>query len=522
MSNLSELIGSGQGGGKTLEFIASGTLASGKNVILNANGTVSLSAEATATQAIPDGGQQTGPAYSYGGYYTFLPATPNKIVWVWTNSSGYFVCNIGTVSGTTVTFGADTYPLGSVSNAMSPLQIEADPTQPNRLLVLGGNSSQYGCLLSGILVNGAMVWSTLVVIISKINFTGRLSFDPATTTTSKFAVSYGYRDYNPNNWAAACIAGYMPLGNTAPAPTIGTQVIFKPSITSYPVSTITMGMRPDVAGNFVLLYRETGYSPPGGYYSRGCQVAAGTGTTITLGAAVRWSTASGAVTQIAFDPSSTAGKFIMVYGYRPNTNAALAARVGTLSGSSVSFGSEQNLVMPPYDKNAGMTSQGVSFQANTGGIFSMVYHSWYSNSEPYRARCRLATYSGTTITFQTEILLPNIYAGNALLQAGDPNNPGFFIINPSASNAGVWACQMAVPVPNTTVNNYLGVTNSAIANGATGEVTMVGGVASNLNSLTANSDYYVQPNGTLTTASAYPAVKAGRALSSTSINLEYS
>mgnify|MGYP003676441605 CR=1 FL=1 len=173
---------------------------------------------------------------------------------------------------------------------------------------------------------------------------------------------------------------------------------------------------------------------------------------------------------------------------------------------------------------------------------------------------------------------------------------------------------MAVPVANTNTNNYLGITDAAIASGATGKVVMVGGIATitggtytitvvnsgsgnkyavNDQSIGTNaghpfrfsttadgthgggseyttgvttsgtpgsagaytqitvasgaatlyyycsvhsgmgataftlaivpsSNYYVQENGTLATSSAYPAVKAGRALSSTSINLEYS
>ena len=519
MSNLSELVGGAGGGGKTAEFVASGTLASGKNVILNANGTVSLSAEFTATEAIPDGSQQSTPSHTYTGIYCFLPDTPNKIVWLWVNSGGSVMCSIGTVSGTTVTFSTEQ----NTGVALGVTQLEADPTQPNRVLWLGNNSSNYGCLASGIFVNGAMVWSTPVVILSKNNFVGQFSFDPATTTTSKFVITYTYRDYNPNNWAGACTAGYMALGNTAPTPTLGAQAIWRPSITSYPAGAVSIGMRPDVAGSFVILYSESGYSPASGYYSRGCSVTSGTGTSITLGTAVRQSGfGSGSTTAIKFDPNSTSGKFIVGYAYRPNSNAALGARVGTVSGSSVSFGSEINVVMPPYDKNASLSStMGISFQANTGGIFSFVYHSWFSNSDTYRPRCRLGTYSGTTITLGTEVLLPSIAGGNGPQHAGDPNNPGFFVIRPPANSAGVWACQMAVPVPNTNSTNYLGVTEEAIASGATGKVTMIGGVASNLIGLTTNSDYYVQQNGTVATAAAYPAVKIGKALSATSINMEY-
>ena len=516
MSNLSELIGGG-GGGKTVDFVASGTLPSGRNVILNANGTVSLSATVTATQAIPNGSPQSTPDSTYASTYAFLPATPNKFILLWSNSSGVGKYNIGTISGTTLTFGPDF----NTGVAISFLQVEADPIQPNRILILGLNSSGYGAFASALYdpASETVTFSAMVIIASKINFAGTFGFDPATTTTSKFAVSYRYRDYLPNNWACASRAGYMALSNTAVTPTLGTQYIFVPSINGYAVTTVSMAFRPDSAGNFLLLYKEVGYTPPSGYYYRGCTVSAGTGTVITFGTATRWQTSAGSQTLVKFDPNGTAGKAIVLYTRSLNSNVAILARVFTLSGTSVSYGAEATVVNPPYDRNSSMNNTALSFQANTGGIFSIVYHSYFDASTTALIRCRLGTYSGTSITLQTEISLSINAPGPT--QAGDPNNAGFFIVD-SNLQPGASVCQMAVPVANTNTNNYLGITDAAIANGETGKVVLIGGVSATVSSLTPNSDYYVQQDGTLGTSSVYPAVKAGRALSATSINLEYS
>ena len=54
-------------------------------------------------------------------------------------------------------------------------------------------------------------------------------------------------------------------------------------------------------------------------------------------------------------------------------------------------------------------------------------------------------------------------------------------------------------------NNYDGTTN----------------VASVSTALTIGSDYYVQSDGTISTTSTSPAVKLGRALSATTLDLEY-
>jgi len=73
---------------------------------------------------------------------------------------------------------------------------------------------------------------------------------------------------------------------------------------------------------------------------------------------------------------------------------------------------------------------------------------------------------------------------------------------------------------NLTATNFIGISDAAISDDASGNVTIKGGIASSgLSSLTPASDYYVQNDGTITTASA--GKKIGKALSATSINLEY-
>tara|TARA_R110001592_G_scaffold352220_1_gene649884 strand:+ start:2668 stop:3015 length:348 start_codon:yes stop_codon:yes gene_type:complete len=66
---------------------------------------------------------------------------------------------------------------------------------------------------------------------------------------------------------------------------------------------------------------------------------------------------------------------------------------------------------------------------------------------------------------------------------------------------------------------FIGITDQAIANGASGKVVVQGGVNSKVVNLTnRESTYYVQSNGTLSTT--VTAVPAGRALTNSSILLE--
>ena len=66
--------------------------------------------------------------------------------------------------------------------------------------------------------------------------------------------------------------------------------------------------------------------------------------------------------------------------------------------------------------------------------------------------------------------------------------------------------------------SFIGITDQAIANTATGAVIVQGGVSEKVTGLTTGSDYYVQDDGSLSTT--VSSVPAGRALSSTSILLE--
>ena len=66
------------------------------------------------------------------------------------------------------------------------------------------------------------------------------------------------------------------------------------------------------------------------------------------------------------------------------------------------------------------------------------------------------------------------------------------------------------------------MTEESISSAASGNVTVKGGIlTSGVTSLTPGTDYYGQSDGSISTTSTAPAVKIGRALSATSIDLEY-
>ena len=70
------------------------------------------------------------------------------------------------------------------------------------------------------------------------------------------------------------------------------------------------------------------------------------------------------------------------------------------------------------------------------------------------------------------------------------------------------------------VTDVIGLAGSAISSGASGPINVFGGVNTQQSSLTIGSEYYVQPNGTISKATVYPAQRLGRAVKATTINMK--
>ena len=110
-----------------------------------------------------------------------------------------------------------------------------------------------------------------------------------------------------------------------------------------------------------------------------------------------------------------------------------------------------------------------------------------------------------------------------LLPAGAGGKNVSFVASGTLSNAKAVALKtngQIELISSSNITNFIGITAAAISSGSTGVVVLQGGVATNLSSLTIGSEYYVQGNGTISTASASPAVNIGKAISATALILK--
>ena len=131
------------------------------------------------------------------------------------------------------------------------------------------------------------------------------------------------------------------------------------------------------------------------------------------------------------------------------------------------------------------------------------------------------TVSGTAITFSTPFLIASasVTAAQSASFDSSSNNVVYSYRDGSNSQYGT-AVVYTDSGTNLTATNFLGISDAAISSAASGNITIKGGIAATgLSSLTPASDYYVQDDGTISTVSS--SVKAGKALSATALNLEY-
>lgn len=494
MSNLSELLPSG-GGQNAVDFVASGTLPNGKPVILKANGQVEVVAPTTVAQDIPSSSEYVFHAVLMNDVRTeFDPNTANKFVVAYGgNSEGTGKAVVGTVSGNSISFGTEVqFNTGYTTDP----SISFDPNTANKFIIAfsDGGNSYYGKVVVGTVSGTSISFGSEIVFNSATTLAVTASFDP--NTANKFVVAY--RDGGNSSYGTARVGTVS--GNSI---SFGSEIVYN-SATS---NTNSISFDSNTANKFVVAYRDDGNSGYGAAI-----VGTVSGASISFGSEVVFNSGSTSSTSLSFDPN-TANKFVVAYMDIANSSYGTAI-VGTVSGTSISYGSE--IVFS--SANTELTV--VAFDPSNVGKLAIVY-SDYGNSQ--YGTVIVGTLSGNSISFGTKI----VYNAGAVAKQSisfDSNVSGKFVIAYKDGGNNSYGTSilgnLAITSTNLTATNLLGISAGAISSGATGTINLFGGINESQSSLTIGSDYYVQTNGTITTASASPAQRIGTAISATQINIK--
>ena len=476
MTNLSDLFPAGAG--KQVSFVASGTLSSGQAVGLTSDGKVKTLSSSLGPEDVFQS------AATYPATNSVYDSNAQKVV-VPYDSGGSGKAVVASVSGNTVTHGT---PVQFESGSSGYISAAFDSS--NNKVVFAyydyGNSS-YGTAVVGTVSGTSITFGTPVVF-----STATTSFTTTVFDSSNNRIAIAYRDSDNSNYGTAIVGTVS-----------GTSISFG-SATVFESATLTYlsGTFDSSSNKVVFTYVDGGNS---GYGT----AIVGTVTTgpdaISFGSAAVFESVSVNYGATTFDSNSN--KVVHAYS---GTSEAGRGVVGTVSGTSISFGTPvtfQDLAITTaatFDTSANQVIIAYRYQVGSGTRYGRVVK---------------GTVSGTSISFSTPENFSSLAIAYDVCVAYDAN-----------ANRSVISFQQAPNDYGTSVSynndafepsNFIGITDAAISDTASGNVTIKGGISTNVTGLTAGSDYYVQGDGSISTTSTSPAVKIGKALSATAINLEY-
>ena len=322
--HVSELLPSGRRWRNQVEFVASGTLPNGKPVILKANGQVEVVAASSIAESIPAGSEAVLRSSGLSQIeMAFDPNTANKFVVVYQDggNSDYGTATVGTISGTSISFGSD-YVFNS--GGSSTCVIAFDPNTVNKFVVAyrDNSNSYYGTATVGTISDTSISFGNEYVFNTGSTNVNTISFDP--NTANKFVI--GYRDNGNSSYGTTIVGTVSGTSNLS----FSAETQFNTSGTT---SFISISFDPNTANKFVVVYKDAGNSNYGT-----AKVGTLSGTSISYGSAVVFNAGEVSDNSVSFDPNN-ANKLVVVYRDFGNSSYGTAI-IGTVSGTSISFGSE--------------------------------------------------------------------------------------------------------------------------------------------------------------------------------------
>lgn len=222
------------------------------------------------------------------------------------------------------------------------------------------------------------------------------------------------------------------------------------------------------------------------------------GTSISFGTKVVFESASTRYTSTVFDSAN--GKIVVAYADQGNSFYGTAV-VGTVSGTSISFGS------PVVFEAASVFSLSATYDVAAGKV-TVAYQ---DDGNGQDGTLISGTVSGTSISFGTAAVFETD-ATTQISSTFDSSSNKVVVAYAASSNGISVVHQNAYDETNLTAENYIGTAASGAADTQRAKINLKGAVDENQSGLTAGQSYYVQTDGTLGTTPANPSVFAGTAV----------
>lgn len=496
-------IGGGAGGGGNLEydFELSENISAGKIVELLTNGTIKAISSTANSQSIPSMSPLTvSNATAYNSFYPeikFDPILKNRFVVVWRDqSTGYAKMIVG-MYGSTITLGSVT----TVSDlTLTSIRFSFDYSEKGRFIIYGlrGGAMAY---VGYILDDNSVVRSSEITITAAVDAgygyeTSIVVFPEINRIVTTYrAQSTGYGCFKISRFEGMNIRS-------------GSEYTFN-SAQTYFISAAGDNF---VKNRFVIAYRDNGNS---GYGNCIAGYVSDVDLTWNYGGEYNFNTASTSVINASFD-KLVENRLCFSYN-EGNYGKAKIATLGSggaysslVPGTVFTFGSAATFL------NAGILggTQGLSFDPYNNNKLIVSYA---NSSTNYGGFCVGTITGATTLSFSSVVEIGYYY--QYIQPDFNPYNTSHFlyVYIDLLGDSYVHLNEGIVTGTNLCKNSLLGILQETGTTGQTKTVKLFPSIDNNQSGLTIGQDYYLQPDGTLSTNIAKPGIKIGKAISSTAI-----
>ena len=461
------------GGGGEATFTATGAITAGNPVGFNANGTISAMPQ-TAGSAAALG---SGASSTDGGLVPMAYDTANdKYLHVFSGTNDNLFARVGTVSGFSISFG---------TAVDSGITLSSNVWRGCLHLVYDDNAGKF------------------VVSYSKTDNKGYARTITISGTTPSFGTEvnvYSYTTYHTE-------VGYDSNANKVLFLNAGNQSALTGRVGTISGTNISLGSSTSLGGTglyaqpgslafdsnvnkFIFVYAISSGST---YYARTISIS---GTSVSAGAQVILASSgdSNVTPNVVFDPSINKGVALFSESDGPKF------RLLTISGTDLTQGTTTAIPLTTTPvAGMGQTIFSSCVDPDTAGIV-ICYCTGVAET-----RITPAKFSGSTMTLSPEIVVSST------------KKQGGIIYDPDADATIVSTIDEDQVVKTSARPAYVGVAAESISNGATGKVTIIGGVNANQSGLSAGSQYGIP--ATSASLAATDTNPVGIAISSTEVYL---
>ena len=276
----------------------------------------------------------------------------------------------------------------------------------------------------------------------------------------------------------------------------GTNISFGSAVVfAAPITRDIVSTFDSNSNKVVISYRDGGNSQAGTAI-----IGTVSGTSISFGTEVVFQAAAADLKEQAITFDTSSNKVVIAYANGANSNYGTAV-VGTVSGTSISFGT------PVVFEAASVSTarMGASYDSSV----SRVVISYRDNGNSNYGTLIVGAVSGTSISFESPVVYEAATTDD-ISSTFDSNSNKVVIAYQDGGNSNYGTAVV-------TTTGYTDITRGQVADGDNAVVDIGSAISTNQVGLTAGQQYFVQTDGTLGLTAADPSVIAGTAVSATDI-----